>query len=230
MHLLLVRHGESFTNLENWEGGNIDTGLTPQGQQQAARLAAWLARYVHVDALYASTLARALETAGPVAEAAHLAVVPDHRVREIGHCHADGSPLRPEELPVTFPPDYWGTECPHLPIRETGESWVLFRERVGEFLDDVLARYRDRADTPEKTVVVVCHNAVISASFDYVFNTGPRYHIKVITPNTGIVHWQHRQLKPGREPWRLLAQGIAYHLHSGDGEWLGTRPACCQAN
>jgi broad specificity phosphatase PhoE len=91
----------------------------------------------------------------------------------------------------------------------------------------MIARYSDNTNhqgNTEKTVVVVCHNAVISATFDYVFNLGPHLHVKVVTPNTGIVHWQHRLVKPGREPWRLLAQGIAYHLLTEEGDWLGSKP------
>jgi probable phosphoglycerate mutase len=224
MHLLLVRHGESFLNLDEWTDGDVDTALTPLGKRQSAKLAAWLAQHVHVDALHASTMARALETAHYISEATGLPVIPDHRVRGIGHCRADGSPVLPEELPVVFPPDYWGTECPHTPISATGESWLLFRLRVGLFLDDMIKWYSDTRNNTEKTVVVVSHTATISATFDYIFNLGPHHHVKVVTPNTGIVHWHHRPMKPGREPWRLLGQGIAYHLVTDDGEWLGSRP------
>lgn len=42
MHLYLIRHGQSFVNLEDWSGGNQDVGLTELGQRQAAALAAWL--------------------------------------------------------------------------------------------------------------------------------------------------------------------------------------------
>lgn len=230
MHLLLIRHGESFVNLEDWDGGYVDTDLTPLGKRQAASLAEWMAQHVQVDVLYTSTLVRASETARYVAEATHLTVIPDHRLREIGHCHADGSPVLPEEMPVVYPPDYWGTECPHTPISETGESWLLFRLRVGLFLDDMIARHSDNRNNQtnsETTVVVICHSAVISASFDYIFNLGPHHHIKIVTPSTGIVHWQHKQVKPGRDPWRLHAQGMAYHLLTHDGEWLGPKPTLC---
>ena len=64
MHLYLVRHAQSFVNLEDWEGGNIDTGLTERGQQEAKALAQWLPTHLPVvDAFYCSTLQRARETA-----------------------------------------------------------------------------------------------------------------------------------------------------------------------
>ncbi len=42
MNLIMIRHGQSFINLRDWEGGNSDTALTPLGLKQAAALAAWL--------------------------------------------------------------------------------------------------------------------------------------------------------------------------------------------
>jgi len=61
LHLLLIRHGQSFVNLEDWEDGYVDAGLTPLGQRQAEKLAQWLAANVQLDALYTSTMARTLE-------------------------------------------------------------------------------------------------------------------------------------------------------------------------
>ena len=64
MQLYLIRHGQSYVNLEEWQHGNTDEGLTELGQQQAARLAAWLPTHLpRIDALYASTMRRARETA-----------------------------------------------------------------------------------------------------------------------------------------------------------------------
>ena len=42
MQLYMIRHGQSYVNLKDWEGGNVDAGLTELGQQQAAALAEWL--------------------------------------------------------------------------------------------------------------------------------------------------------------------------------------------
>ena len=59
MHLYLIRHGQSFVNLKDWKGGNLDAGLTELGQRQAAALARWLPSQLPTfDALYASTMQR----------------------------------------------------------------------------------------------------------------------------------------------------------------------------
>jgi phosphohistidine phosphatase SixA len=69
MHLYMIRHGQSYVNLRDWQDGNIDAGLTELGQQQAAALAEWIPSAIpQVDALYASTMARARETAEPLAK------------------------------------------------------------------------------------------------------------------------------------------------------------------
>ena len=140
MHLLLIRHGQSHVNLKDWDGGLIDTGLTPLGQQQSERLAQWMAAHVRADVLYTSTMARALETSAYLASALHLDPQPDDRLREFGNCYANGTPVPPEAMPIRYA-DFWGSERPYTRISEQGESWLLFRVRVGWFIDDILTRH-----------------------------------------------------------------------------------------
>jgi probable phosphoglycerate mutase len=220
MHLLLVRHAQSYVNLPDWDGGYVDVGLTPLGQEQARRLAHWMAHNVRINALYTSTMARALETAAFITEATGIPAVPDDRLREFGNCYADGRPIPAEAMPIYYA-EFWGTERPYTRISESGESWILFRVRVGTFLDDMLARYA--RTEPETTVVVVCHGGVIDATFDYAFNVGAQRRVEVWTHNTGIVHWEYVPDSP-RESWRLHAHGMVHHLIADDGRWLGAQP------
>lgn len=217
MHLLLVRHGESYVNLREWNGGMVDASLTPLGERQAKRAAHWMAEHLRIDALFTSTMARTLETAAYIAEATGAVLRRDDRLREFGNCYADGKAVPAEAMPVQYP-QFWGTERPYAPICDGGESWMLFRVRVGKFLDDVLERYGHAA--PETTVVVVCHGGVIDAAFDYVFNVGPHRRCEIGTHNTGIVHWEYLA-RSEREKWRLHAHGLVQHLITEEGEWLG---------
>jgi broad specificity phosphatase PhoE len=215
----LVRHGQSYVNLDDWEGGFIDAGLTPLGQQQSERLAGWVSENLHIDVLYTSTMARSLDTTAYLVKALGIEAQPDHRLREFGNCFGDGTPVPPEAMPIHYA-EFWGTERPYTCISERGESWLLFRVRVGSFLDDIVARH-GTAD-PDVTVMIVCHGGVIDAAADYILNTGPHRRVELLSHNTGITHWQ-RWSEPGREPWRLHAHNMAYHLVGDHGEWLGAK-------
>lgn len=219
MHLLLARHGQSFVNLDDWEDGYIDTGLTALGKQQAQRLGEWVAENLRVDALYTSTMVRSLETAATIAQATGTTAQPDDRLREFGNCYADGTAVPPEAMPIQYA-DFWGTERPHTRISAQGESWILFRARVGAFLDDVIEAHGHQE--PEATVMVVCHAGVIDVTFDYVYNVGIQRQVEVMVHNTGIVHWEYRP-DSSRERWRLHAHGLVHHLVGARGEWLGSR-------
>lgn len=221
MHLLLVRHGQSYVNLEDWDGGYIDAGLTPLGQRQAESLSHWLAENIQIDALYTSTMARTLETTQYIEAATGLTAQQDDRLREFGNCYATGLAVPPEAMPVQYA-EFWGTERPFTQISSDGESWMLFRARVSTFLNDILERHPNGDNQTDTTVVIVCHGGVIDVTFDYVFNIGPHRRVEILSHNTGIVHFEYRE-KPGRESWRLHAHGLAQHLWTDKGEWLGSR-------
>ncbi|MFF8904919.1 histidine phosphatase family protein [Streptomyces olivaceoviridis] len=83
MRLLLVRHGQTPSNLNHL----LDTavpgpGLTPLGEAQAAALPEALAGE-DIEALYASTLIRTQLTAAPLAAARRLDVVVRDGIREL---------------------------------------------------------------------------------------------------------------------------------------------------
>ncbi len=79
--LLLVRHGETDWNADGRLQGHTDRPLSDYGRWQARRLAEELADE-ELDAIYASDLARARETAEIVAEPLGLPVVLDPDLRE----------------------------------------------------------------------------------------------------------------------------------------------------
>jgi len=221
VHLLLIRHGQSFVNLDDWDQGFIDVGLTALGHKQAENLARWMAVQVRMDVLYTSTMARTLETAAYLERATGLVAQRDDRLREFGNCYRDGTAIPAEEMPIYYA-EFWGTERPYTPISSRGESWTLFRARVGSFMDDVIARHAN--GEPDYTVVVVCHGGVIDAVFDTIFNVGLHRRVEILSHNTGIVHWEYQRTEPGREPWRLHAHGLVEHLYDENGAWLGSKP------
>jgi probable phosphoglycerate mutase len=80
--LLLVRHGETDWNAEHRWQGHADVPLNERGREQARALAEQLAGE-SIDAIYASDLSRARETADIVGARLHVPVVVDADLREI---------------------------------------------------------------------------------------------------------------------------------------------------
>jgi probable phosphoglycerate mutase len=207
MQLYMIRHGQSYVNLKDWEGGNVDAGLTELGQMQAAALAEWLPTELEkIDFLYCSTMKRAQETAEPIANAYDVTPQLDNRLREIGNNRFDHVPWPSDDLPEYG--QIWGSERPFhsiTPDREGGESLMHFRVRVGVFLEDLTGNH------PEQTVVVVCHGGVIETVYDHLFNIGPWRRCEVWSRNTSIAHFEYVK-HPNREVWRLHYHGRVEHL------------------
>jgi probable phosphoglycerate mutase len=78
----LVRHADAYTGMEPLGEGLVDPRLTPLGREQAARLSRRLAE-IPIDAVWASDLRRAVETAELVASGRGLSVRTDARLREV---------------------------------------------------------------------------------------------------------------------------------------------------
>ncbi len=208
MHLYLIRHGQSYVNLPDWNSGNVDEGLTELGQQQAAALAAWLPEKLpKVDAIYASTMKRARETAAPLAVAYNHSVQWDDRLREIGNNRLDHTAWPADSLPQKYA-DYWGSERPFAsitPALDGGESLMHVRIRVGMFIEEMVQQY------PAQTVLAICHGGVIEMVYDHVFNIGPWRRCEIWTHNTGVTHFEY-VAHPTRETWRLHSHSRTEHL------------------
>ena len=82
MILYLVRHGQSCYNAEGRIQGQADTPLSELGQRQAAAVAQAMAD-LPIEAIYASPLLRASQTAGHLAKTLGLDVRHDPRLKEV---------------------------------------------------------------------------------------------------------------------------------------------------
>jgi probable phosphoglycerate mutase len=81
--LTLIRHGEIRANIERIWHGSIDSPLTPRGEEQARRVAAYLGeKHSDATALYASPLERARRTAEPIGVQLGLAPSVDSTLSE----------------------------------------------------------------------------------------------------------------------------------------------------
>ena len=101
--LLLARHGETdWNHARRWQG-HADRPVTERGRAQAAALAERLAD-ITLDAVYASDLRRARETAAVVAAKQSLEVIelPDLREVDVGSWEG----LTRDEAEASFPDGY----------------------------------------------------------------------------------------------------------------------------
>ena len=96
--LFLARHGETVWHAEHRYAGTADVALTDEGLRQAESLALWSAD-ARLDAVYSSTLSRAVLTAEPSARAVGDIVETDPDLREVAFGIGEGrtlDELRPE--------------------------------------------------------------------------------------------------------------------------------------
>jgi len=145
--LLLARHGETDWNREHRIQGKTDVPLNDEGRAQAAALAEELAAEP-LDAVYASDLARARDTARAVAERHDLDVVelPELRERDFGTWEG----LTDVEILERFP------EARQRPWGDA-ETREQMTERVLAAVHDIAARHAGCR------VLVVTHGGPIRA-------------------------------------------------------------------
>lgn len=126
--LYLVRHGATAANLEGRYIGWEEHPLSPEGEEQAARLAAHL-QSQRITAIVSSDLTRALQTARAISQATGVAVQPDPRLREAnfgqwsGLTYGEIAARAPEALQA------WLSD-PERVAPPGGESLAALRERV----------------------------------------------------------------------------------------------------
>jgi probable phosphoglycerate mutase len=207
-HLYIIRHGEAYTNVEAVIGGmRGDRGLTERGHAQAQALARRLAAgEIAADALYASTLPRARQTAEYVAEALKLPIEWDDELHELRPGESDG--LRVADARAQFEGFSRFLIEPYTPIAPGGESWGAFQARTSAALERLVARHQDQ------TLVVVAHGGTIEVSFLYLLGLGPqaRQRLAFHGQNTAITHWRHVEAYGGRAEWQLVAHNDHRHL------------------
>ncbi|MEM8923749.1 MAG: histidine phosphatase family protein [Actinomycetota bacterium] len=147
MELILVRHARP-EHIENADGP-ADPPLTEIGRRQALAVAGWLATE-EIDALYASPMVRARETAAPLARV--LDMEPEIRagVREFD---AEDRSYIPVEVLRQDREKFKA----FVASEQVNAERLAFAAEVVETLTEIAAAHRSQR------VVVVCHGGVINA-------------------------------------------------------------------
>lgn len=155
MELILVRHG-----LPERRADTSDPPLTPVGHDQARRVAAWL-EPDGVDAVFASTMLRAIQTAEP------FAALGGHEVRQhegiVEFDRDSGTYVPMEELKRDDYPAWLA-----MAQGEHGVDIEGFQATVVAALEEIIASH------PSKRVAVFCHGGVINVWTAHVLGMKPR--------------------------------------------------------
>jgi ribonuclease H / adenosylcobalamin/alpha-ribazole phosphatase len=178
--VLLLRHGQSPMSVERRYSGRGDPELTDVGHAQAAAAARDDLGGSLPDVVLCSPLARARQTAGPVAARHGLDVVVDERLTETdfgaweGLTFAEASRRDPEVHRA------WLTDTSLAP--PDGESFDAVAVRVQAALDDLLAAHAGR------TVLLVSHVTPIKQILRAALDAGPamlyRLHLDLASLST----------------------------------------------
>jgi probable phosphomutase (TIGR03848 family) len=160
--VLLVRHGQTPTTGQLLPGRAPGLHLADAGHQQAARAAERIAALPKVDAIYASPLERARETAAPIAKALGQRTHIDRGLLECDFGEWTGS-----ELKALMKLPEWQTvqRAPSTFRFPGGESFTEMQTRMVTALD------RLRAKHPGGVVVCVSHADPIKAAVAHAMGT-----------------------------------------------------------
>jgi broad specificity phosphatase PhoE len=183
--LLLVRHGESVAQTDGFIGGHAScTGLSDRGRRQVELLRDRLMRNggLRVDALYASEMQRAIETAAILSPAVgEIEAVQECDFCEMHPGEVDG--LTWDVFNARYRGPDWTWDA-HAPVAPGGDSWASLLERATNALDRVIEKHRGG------TVMVACHGGIVRASlfhfFDLPLDSGE---ISEVT-NSSVTEWR----------------------------------------
>ncbi len=160
--ILMVRHGQTPTTGKILPGRAAGLHLAEAGVAQAHRVAERIAELPKIDAIYASPLERARETAAPIAKALKQRVKIDKGLLECDFGDWTGA-----ELSKLMKLPEWSTvqKAPSTFRFPSGESFTEMQTRMVSALD------RIRAAHPGGTVVCVSHADPIKAAVAHAMCT-----------------------------------------------------------
>ncbi len=171
--LIIVRHGQSLSNLNKTFAGQSDIPLTELGHRQAECAAEFL-KDRHFDAAYSSTLSRAYDTAVPIVRGRGLEIKKVHDLCETNLGDWEG--LEIEKVHEEYME--WRRDFNYTP--PGGESTHTVMLRVGLALDKIAA------ENEGKTVLVASHGGCIRALPSYYERNTELLHTTPIASNVSI--------------------------------------------
>lgn len=205
MNLYCVRHGETQFNLAGRIQGQSDSQLSDLGRKQCQAVARVLAG-LQVDALIASPLRRAVESAEIIAETLGVPIKSDERLMEINAGIFQGHTW--EEIDARFPGEsrHWRSANPD------------YRIPGGESRRDVMTRtaaaFEEIREAGYRQALIVAHGGSLAAAFKALLQIpAERNPFSLANGSISTANWE--------KDFRLLTLNETGHLieaHSGNGE------------
>lgn len=180
--ILLVRHGQTNSNIDGYYMGWSNEDLNQEGYSQARKLAAWLSD-MPIDAIYSSPLKRAYNTALIIAEPHKLKteVVQDLIEMKFG----DWESLHINEITRGWPELWkqWRIDPTDVAV-PNGESFQQVVARVTRAFEKIAA------DNEDKTVLIATHEIGIKVMAIHALGapTGVYRRFDVFNASLSVVH------------------------------------------
>lgn len=175
----LVRHGRTASNIDKRTMGWSDEGIVPAWQAAAEAVADALSGG-SMDQLLSSPLARAVQTAEPLARRLGRDPVLDDRYGELHVGPWQG--FAEDEVARRWPDEWkvWRT-APHLLDMEGRETLAQLNARVADALDELFDSLAEGG-----AAVVFTHDAVVRAGVAWALEVGPEIYRHVRVSNCSI--------------------------------------------
>ena len=205
--ILLIRHGETAWNAERRLQGQLDVPLNPHGRRQAAALAAAL-RNEPLDALYASDLQRARQTAAAIAAVHKIPLQLDAGLRE--RCYGGFEGLLYDEIAARFPAAHaaWQARAIDAAFPPATGADARAGETLREFGQRALAAVeRLAAAATGRRIAIVTHGGVLESVYRAVRAIGHLPPRDFEIPNAGV----NRLVRDG-DRWRIDSWADVAHL------------------
>lgn len=202
IEIMFMRHGRSRADDEKVHEGRYDAPLTDVGRAQAERRATELkASGITFDAIVASPLKRAHETAGIIGSALNMGVDLDEDWME-----TDNGPLAglPFQVAIrTYPiPGFHNPFQPFVVSAGEGESTWSLHSRAARALERVIRRGRG-------SYLVVAHGGILNAAMGCIVGAQPPVSGQGVTFSFADTGYIRTAYDPNRHHWviRELVHG-----------------------
>jgi 2,3-bisphosphoglycerate-dependent phosphoglycerate mutase len=159
--IILIRHGETDWNAEKRLQGHLDIGLNAEGMRQARALGQALLNEP-LDAIYASDLQRAKQTAQEIATLRGMTVQIDGGLRE--RCYGAFEGLRHADISERYPKEFAAWRAREMDARYPDGKNVA--ETLREFSARVLTAITGIASRSQhKKIIIVTHGGVLECVY-----------------------------------------------------------------